>query len=68
MDTQMIDTIALIRQIRNEHYEFLRGKTHAERIAFYRAQAQKMQDKIVVLWPPATTAPVSQVKSSIVVR
>jgi len=49
MDTQMIDAVALIRQIRDEHYQCLQGKTHKERIAYYREQAQKMQDKIPAL-------------------
>ena len=49
MDTQTIDAVALIRQIRDGHYQRLQGKTHKERIAFYREQAQKMQDKIPVL-------------------
>lgn len=63
MDMQTIDTIALIRQIRDKHYQCLRGKTHAERIAFYREQAQKMQTKIVFLWPAGTTAQVPQVQN-----
>ncbi len=56
MDTPTIDTIALIRQIRDKHYQYLRDKTHAERIAFYREQAQKMQKQIVFLWTPETIA------------
>jgi hypothetical protein len=66
MDTQTINTIALIRQIRDNHYECLRGKTHAERIAFYREQAQKMQSKIAFLWPVATTAQVPQVQNAVI--
>jgi hypothetical protein len=49
MDTQTIDAVALVRQIRDGHYQRLQGKTHKERIAFYREQAQKMQDKIPAL-------------------
>jgi hypothetical protein len=49
MDAQTIDTLALIRQIRDDHYRCLEGKTHAERIAFYREQAQKMRGKIAAL-------------------
>ena len=45
MNAETIDTMALIRQIRDNHYQRLQGKTHEERIAFYREQAQKMQDK-----------------------
>lgn len=68
MDTQTIDTIALIRQIRENHYQYLRGKTHAERIAFYREQAQKMQKKIAILSAIETTAQVSQVQNPAVSR
>jgi hypothetical protein len=49
MDAQTIDTMALTRQIRDNHYQCLQGKTHAERIAFYREQAQKMQGKVAAL-------------------
>lgn len=68
MDTQTIDTLALIRQIRDKHYQYLRGKTHAERIAFYREQAQKMHEQVIFLWPPETTAQVAQVQDSVVSR
>ncbi len=46
MDKVEIKTMELVRQIRNSHYEQLKGKTHAERIAFYRAKAASMQAKI----------------------
>jgi len=68
MDTQTVDTIALIRQIRENHYQYLRGKTHAERIAFYREQAQKMQKKIAILSATETTAQVSPVQNPAVSR
>ena len=45
MNGQKIDALPLIRQIRDNHYRHLRGKTHEEKIAFYREQAQKMKDK-----------------------
>lgn len=68
MDTQTIDTIALIRQIRDKHYQCLHGKTHAERIAFYREQAEKMQMRIVHLWATETSLPSTQVQNSVVSR
>jgi len=46
MATQMMDALALTRQIREVHAQHLQGKTHAERIAYYREQARKMQVKI----------------------
>jgi len=32
-----------VRQIRDLHYELLKGKSRAERIQFYRVKAQKVQ-------------------------
>jgi hypothetical protein len=64
MDMQTIDTIALTRKIRDNHYQYLRGKTHADRISFYREKAKKMQEKIALLWTPETTAQVAQVQNS----
>ena len=49
MDTQTIDAVDFVRQIRDSHYQRLQGKTHKERIAFYRKQAQKMQNKVPAL-------------------
>ncbi len=66
MDTQTIDTMALIRQIRDNHYQCLQGKTHAEQIAFYREQAQKMQDKISFLWADKTPSGTTQVQTLVV--
>lgn len=47
--TTEIEAITLVRQIRDDHYQQLQGKTHAERIAFYHEQAQKMAQKIALL-------------------
>jgi len=49
MDTKKINTIEMIRKIRDEHAKHLAGKSHAERIAFYREQARKMEKKIPAL-------------------
>lgn len=68
MDTQTIDTIALIRQIRDNHYQYLQGKTHAERIAFYREQAQKMQAKVAFLWADKTPLQAPQGQTSVIGR
>lgn len=68
MNAQTIDTMALIRQIRDNHYECLKGKTHEERIAFYREQAQKMQGKIAALLADKTSALASKVQTSAVSR
>ena len=49
MDAKKINTIEMTRKIRDEHAKRLAGKSHAERIAFYREQANKMEKKIPAL-------------------
>jgi len=49
MDAKKINTIEMTRKIRDEHAKKLAGKSHAERIAFYREQAKKLEKKIAVL-------------------
>ena len=49
MDKMMINTIEMTRKIRDEHARRLAGKSHAERIAFYRKRAKKMEKKILSL-------------------
>jgi len=49
MDTNKINTIEMTRKIRDEHAIHLAGKSHTERIAFYRKQAKKLEKKILVL-------------------
>jgi hypothetical protein len=43
MDEKKISTIAMTRKIRDSHAQELAGKSHAERIAFYRERAKKME-------------------------
>ena len=49
MDKKKINTIEMTRKIRDEYAKQLAGKTHAERIAFYRERAQKLEKKIPAL-------------------
>jgi nucleosome binding factor SPN SPT16 subunit len=49
MDKKKINTIEMTRRIRDEHAKQLAGKSHAERITFYREQAKKMEKKIPAL-------------------
>jgi len=49
MDKKKINTIEMTRKIRDEHAKQLAGKSHAERIAFYRERAKKMEKKISAL-------------------
>jgi hypothetical protein len=49
MEAKKINTIAMTRKIRDEHAKLLMGKSHAERIAFYRERAKKMAKKIPAL-------------------
>jgi hypothetical protein len=46
MDKQKINTIEMTRKIRDAHAKRLAGKSHAERMAYYRERARKMQKKI----------------------
>ena len=49
MEAKKINTIEMIRKIRDNHAKRLAGKSHAERITFYRERAKKMEKKIPVL-------------------
>jgi hypothetical protein len=49
MDEKKISTIAMTRKIRDSHAQELAGKSHAERIAFYRERAKKMEKKLPIL-------------------
>ena len=49
MDAKKINTIEMTRKIRDEHAKRLAGKSHAERIAFYRERAKKMEKRLPVL-------------------
>jgi hypothetical protein len=49
MDEKKINAIEMTRKIRDAHARRLAGKSHAERIAFYRERAKKMEKKLPVL-------------------
>ena len=49
MAVKKISTIEMTRKIRDGHAKRLAGKSYAERIAFYRARAKKMEKKLPVL-------------------
>ena len=49
MDAKKINTIEMTRKIRDDHAKQLAGKSRAERIAFYRERARKMEKKIPAL-------------------
>jgi hypothetical protein len=49
MEDQKINTVELIRNIRNQHYHQLEGKSDKERIAFYQLQSQKIIDIVPAL-------------------
>jgi hypothetical protein len=49
MDAKKINAVEMTRKIRDEHAKRLTGKTHAERIAFYRERAQKLEKKLPAL-------------------
>jgi hypothetical protein len=45
MDAKKINAVEMTRKIRDEHAKRLAGKSHAERIAFYRERAKKSRGK-----------------------
>ncbi len=49
MDKKKINTIEMTRKIRDDHAKRLADKSHAERIAFYRERAKKMEKKLPAL-------------------
>jgi len=49
MDKKKINTIEMTRKIRDDHAKRLAGTSHAERIAFYRERAKKMEKKLPAL-------------------
>jgi len=49
MDTDRINAVEMTRKIRDDHAKRLAGKSHAERMAFYRERAKKMEKKLPVL-------------------
>ena len=46
MKKTMIKAVEMVRRIRDEHYEQLRGKSPEERIAFYRAKASLLEAEL----------------------
>jgi len=51
MTTPILKTVELTRRIRDQHYEQLKNKTHAERIAFYAQQAKELHARLQVMLP-----------------
>jgi hypothetical protein len=49
MEDQKINTVELIRKIRDQHYHQLIGKSNKERIDFYQLQSQKIIDIVPAL-------------------
>ena len=46
MTTPTLKAVEMTRRIRDQHYEQLKDKTHAERIAFYQKQAQELHMRL----------------------
>lgn len=51
MEEKTINAVEMTRKIRDNHARHLAGKSHAERIAFYRERARKMQKKVAAMLP-----------------
>lgn len=63
METPTINTMVLIREIRDKHYQYLQNKPREERIAFYRERAQKIQEEIPALLANKTSSPLSKIET-----
>jgi hypothetical protein len=48
MTTPKLKTLEMTRRIRDQHYEQLKDKTHAERIAYYQQQARELHARLRV--------------------
>ena len=48
MEPMSIKAVELVRNIRDNHYEQLKDKSRVERLAFYRAKAQALHEKVQV--------------------
>lgn len=51
MEEKTINAIELTRKIRDEHARRLAGASHAQRIAFYRERAKRMQKRVNAFFP-----------------
>lgn len=49
MEEKTINAVEMTRKIRDNHAKRLAGKSHAERMAFYRERARKMQKKVTAM-------------------
>lgn len=49
MEKQKINAVEFIREIRDEHYRQLIGKSNKERIDFFQQRAQNMLRKIPII-------------------
>jgi len=46
MTIPKMKALEMTRRIRDQHYEQLKDRTHAERIAFYKQQAQELHTRL----------------------
>jgi hypothetical protein len=45
-ETKPVDAVAMVRKIRDAHYERLENKSVAERLAFYREESRKLRNEL----------------------
>lgn len=43
---EKIKTVEMVRHIRDAHYQELKGKSHEEKILFFREKARALHEKI----------------------
>ena len=46
MTIPKMKALEMTRRIRDQHYEQLKDRTHTERIAFYKQQAQELHTRL----------------------
>ncbi len=47
MKKKAIKSVEMVRQIRDKHYELLKGKTMEERIEFYKKKARAANERFI---------------------
>ena len=47
MEKKSLDAVAMVRKIRDTHYEQTKDMTEKERLAFYQEQGKQAQEKLL---------------------
>lgn len=66
MAPKKIEAVKLTRQIRDQHYQALQGKSKAEILAFYQERAKQMNAKVKALTKAKIRPKARKLKAAIV--